>query len=122
MTINVDISRILVTCNTRGLCKHARFFFPMLNFLFSINLQCPLPLSRSAKLQLLTVIMPSFYRFTVPSLVVNVSGFRLCRLFSSSRDSRGSWTGKTGGSWHCGHHLFPCSGHPLQYNGCLLCQ
>lgn len=122
MTINVEICRILVTCNTRSLCKHEKVFFLILNVLFAINLQCPLPLSRSAKLQLPTVITPSFYRFTVPSLVVNVSGFCLCRLFSSSRCSGGSWTGKTGGSWHCGHHLFPCSGHPLQYNGCLLCQ
>lgn len=75
MTINVDISRILVTCNTRGLCKHKRVFFPILNVLFSINLQCPLPLSRSAKLQLPTVITPSFYRFSVPSLVFLASVF-----------------------------------------------
>lgn len=38
MTINVDISRILVTCNTRGLCKHARvlFFLYLIFFFLSI--------------------------------------------------------------------------------------
>lgn len=115
------ISEVLVSKVKFYICVFT--LFAVFNICSSINLPCPLPL---VGLQISKCQLSPHHHFAVPLCLHPVLRpwllSLLHRLLPSSGGGGGAWTSKTCGGWHCGHHLFPGSSRPVQYDGCLLRQ